>query len=93
MPVDRDSPIPRPAHAGGCAEHERAAHHENLRHEENQRALGPVARDRRGLHRQTGARDGEPGGIVVTVQRAGFIRGGKVVRRAEVIVARAPGGE
>jgi molecular chaperone GrpE len=48
-------------------------------------------------HRPAGTRDageGVPDGTVVTVQRAGFIRGGKVVRRAEVIVARTPvGGE
>jgi len=49
-------------------------------------------------HRPAGTHDvddAELDGTVVTVQRAGFIRGGKVVRRAEVIVARTaaePGG-
>jgi molecular chaperone GrpE (heat shock protein) len=42
-------------------------------------------------HRPAGTRDvddAELDGTVVTVQRAGFVRGEKVVRRAEVIVAR-----
>jgi molecular chaperone GrpE (heat shock protein) len=39
-----------------------------------------------GIH-DTG--DAELDGTVMTVQRAGFVRGDKVVRRAEVIVARA----
>lgn len=42
-------------------------------------------------HRPTGmcdVDDAELDGTVVTVQRAGFVRGEKVVRRAEVIVAR-----
>jgi molecular chaperone GrpE len=42
-------------------------------------------------HRPAGARDVddvELDGTVVTVQRTGFVRGEKVVRRAEVIVAR-----
>ncbi len=42
-------------------------------------------------HRPTGTchvEDAELDGTVVTIQRAGFIRGDKVVRRAEVIVAR-----
>jgi molecular chaperone GrpE (heat shock protein) len=42
-------------------------------------------------HRPTGIRDvddAELDGTVLTVQRAGFVRGEKVVRRAEVIVAR-----
>jgi molecular chaperone GrpE (heat shock protein) len=49
-------------------------------------------------HRPMGTRDvddAELDGTVVTVQRAGFVRGEKVVRRAEVIVARVaadPGG-
>jgi molecular chaperone GrpE len=43
-------------------------------------------------HRPAGTHDVEDAeldGTVVTVQRAGFVRGDKVVRRAEVIVARA----
>lgn len=49
-------------------------------------------------HRPAGTRDvgeAELDGTVATVRRAGFVRGEKVVRRAEVIVARAaaqPGG-
>jgi molecular chaperone GrpE len=49
-------------------------------------------------HRPAGTHDVEDAeldGTIVTVQRAGFIRGDKVVRRAEVIVARVsadPGG-
>jgi molecular chaperone GrpE (heat shock protein) len=42
-------------------------------------------------HRPAGTRDVEDAeldGTVLTVQRAGFVRGEKVVRRAEVIVAR-----
>ena len=42
-------------------------------------------------HRPAGTRDvddAELDGTVATVQRAGFVRGEKVVRRAEVIVAR-----
>jgi molecular chaperone GrpE (heat shock protein) len=42
-------------------------------------------------HRPAGTRDvddAELDGTVLTVQRAGFVRGEKVVRRAEVIVAR-----
>lgn len=44
-------------------------------------------------HRPAGTHDVEDAeldGTIVTVQRTGFIRGDKVVRRAEVIVARAP---
>jgi molecular chaperone GrpE len=43
-------------------------------------------------HRPAGTRatgDAELDSTIVTVQRAGFIRGDKVVRRAEVIIARA----
>lgn len=49
-------------------------------------------------HRPSGTRDigdAKLDGTVATVRRAGFVRGEKVVRRAEVIVARAaakPGG-
>jgi molecular chaperone GrpE (heat shock protein) len=42
-------------------------------------------------HRPAGTRDVDDAGLdgtVVTVQRVGFVRGEKVVRRAEVIVAR-----
>ena len=49
-------------------------------------------------HRPAGTRDvrdAELDGTIATVRRAGFVRGDKVVRRADVIVARAaapPGG-